>query len=220
MIRVKDVDNAVNGRFSDGDPHIDSLDATRVAAYWLNSVQEELVNAVLASGQKLDVANEFQLLAAIRSLSGYDMVIDAAAFTGKSAEEVKSLNRAGFYSDIQALSSLREAQTAQVKSVGSAPISEPVTLSANYIKAIFEPRVLLTAASADINAFVVTGDGVEVIGARTKGISVPFKVDISSPQLGLGTCTLDRCIGVGAETLVQMGDGKQHVILEVNSTVF
>jgi hypothetical protein len=57
----------VNNRFLDGDPS-QSIMGTVVDASWLNSVQEELANAIEGMGGVLDPANEHQLKDALLAM--------------------------------------------------------------------------------------------------------------------------------------------------------
>ena len=54
-------------KFTAGDP-AQAIPATEVTADWLNAVQDELVNVIVATGMALDKANVAQLLAALQSL--------------------------------------------------------------------------------------------------------------------------------------------------------
>lgn len=54
--------------FTEGDPVI-GMQATTVTANWLNAIQEEIANAIEASGIDLDKDDNHQLTAAIRALA-------------------------------------------------------------------------------------------------------------------------------------------------------
>jgi hypothetical protein len=60
--------NSTDHLFHDADP-FNGIQGTVVTAAWLNSVQEEIANAISAAGITLDPAQSNQLLAAIRQLA-------------------------------------------------------------------------------------------------------------------------------------------------------
>lgn len=57
-----------NGRFRPGNP-LTGVRGTRVDAEWLNGVQEEIVNVILAAGLEPDGSSERQLVQAIQTMS-------------------------------------------------------------------------------------------------------------------------------------------------------
>lgn len=219
MIRVKTEDAAVNGRFTDGDPHLEKMDATRVAAYWLNGVQEELVNTVLASGQKLDESKEFQLAAAVRRASGFDRVIDAKAFVGRNEQEQKALKGAGYYKTLAALQDAKPGDAIKVKNLDQVSVSAPIEINVPNLQLIFSPNIVMEPAEGTAeHAFKIVSDGVQMFDVRTKGFKFPFLVDIKMPAYGNGLLFLDRCIASGSQAVTKIV-GKPITIQFSSTTV-
>jgi hypothetical protein len=68
MHRIDGPGAAPGGLFTDGDPQV-GTPATIATDDWLNAVQEEIVNAIVASGDLPNKANNGQLAAAIKKLA-------------------------------------------------------------------------------------------------------------------------------------------------------
>lgn len=67
MIRVRDIDGAVESRFSNGSPSL-GVAATIVDETWLNAVQEELASVIESQGLELSIDDESQLLQAVTGI--------------------------------------------------------------------------------------------------------------------------------------------------------
>ncbi|BCZ75993.1 hypothetical protein [Novacetimonas maltaceti] len=76
---------------------------TRVRYWWLNMVQEELRNLVIAAGLTQDKTNNAQVLAALKvlfvQLGGKSALADNAVFLGKRADVTSGAARVGLFVD-------------------------------------------------------------------------------------------------------------------------
>lgn len=76
MERIRDSDGAKDNRFREGDPRNGNF-PTRVRAYWLNGVQEEIATAITKSGLSLDGDKTDQLYHSIKRASPYDVIVES-----------------------------------------------------------------------------------------------------------------------------------------------
>lgn len=86
----------VDGHFQPADAGLGQV-ATEITAPWLNAVQDELVNVVQAAGITLNVADNAQLLAAIRALQA---IVGRRNFLVNGAFEVSQRNQQGGTSNV------------------------------------------------------------------------------------------------------------------------
>lgn len=215
MLRVREEDGAVDGRFTDGKPDYDFVDATRVSDYWYNAIQEELCNLVEFTGQKLDEKKEYQLALATRKMTGFDKIINSSYFVGKNDKQKSMMNSAGFFETIEALRDLQEGQKARVESNSTIKINGPVEILKDNVTIQFSSNFILeNGDSTHQHAFIAYGDGVQIIDVRTKGFNIPFNVEIKKPIFDEGVFIADRCIALGAERLVKYGNER---IIQLNS---
>jgi len=75
------------GYFTDGDPAT-GVPATSVTQDWLNTVTEELVNTITSAGIALDKADDSQLVAAIRAMTGHDIAFMAGRAADGTGDDV------------------------------------------------------------------------------------------------------------------------------------
>lgn len=82
MKRIDSIGAVGSGLFTEGSP-IAGVQATRVSASWLNTIQEEIANVVEEAGITLDQtgANTTQLLEAIQSLLGQSTSVPIGSIT-------------------------------------------------------------------------------------------------------------------------------------------
>lgn len=78
MERVREEDGAINGRFTTGNPTNGGQFPTKVMPYWLNNIQEEIVNAITLSNIALDPSSQKQLHKAMKKNSAFNIIVEEA----------------------------------------------------------------------------------------------------------------------------------------------
>lgn len=221
MLKVREIDGAVKGRFSDGNPDYDYVGATKVSDYWLNAVQFELVNLVEFTGQKLDEKKETQLATAIRKMSGFDAIINSDYFAGKSEEEKTRMNEVGLFESLEDLPKLlKNNSKVKIQKLKESTILGPIVIESNNVTVQFSSDILLKNGGEITNyAFELRGDGIQIEDVRTKGFDIPFKIQIDDPQNNRGFAIIDRCLGIGSSNVVSVEDATTYKILFSNSNV-
>lgn len=137
MKRIRAEDGAKDEKFIEGDPRT-SQEPTRVRAYWLNAVQEEIANAIEKNGAPLDQTKNDQLYSSIKKSSSYDVIVDRPEDLRKVIEEAKD-NTSIF-----------------VRSFDWTMETSPIRLTASQVLVEFSPGTRLTGKK-EVNG----GDGLK-----------------------------------------------------------
>ncbi|NID15371.1 hypothetical protein [Luteibacter yeojuensis] len=196
------------GFFTDGSA-VGGVPATVVPAEWLNGVQEELVNAVVAAGLTPSKTAFNQLAAAIRSTSsvvgssrGLRMAVAAASATATlTAAELVVENSAGLSFRISNLN-----QAINLASTGAGGMDTGTAPTSGYVAiyAIYNPT---TGAVALLGKDATSGVQPEVYGGSNMpaGYTASALVSVwptnSSLQFKAGL-QIDRVISIGTVTVL------------------
>lgn len=161
--------------------------------------------------------NDLLALKSALQFNGVDILIDSRLFEGLTDPEAKRMNGFGMFKGLDAIQLVKAGQTICVAHVEDSSLSEAIEVTHENVSLKFSSSCVLTANGSVDHAFKISSDGVQIIGVRTRGFTIPFRVDISTPKIGGGVCIIDRCIGIDSDRLVKLGDGKKHRVLELNS---
>ena len=169
MFRIREEDGAVNGpkwEFSEGMPGPQGHRPTNITARYLNDLQNELANAVEASGQALDQADQRQLTKSIR----------------RSMDQIV-VGTEGHFTSLQDAVNAASPRTS-IFVVSNVTIEEPITIARPFISVRFRwgVEVIKSPGMTAPHIFEVSANGFLLEGLHTEGFAQLVKFSTPAPK--------------------------------------
>ena len=177
MYRIQAKDGAIGGpkwRFSEGEPGPSGHPPTRLAAAWLNTVQEELINLVEKAGIEPSLTDETQILNAVR-------LITALAIDARLSHRIVVGPGGHFARLADAVTGIRERTSILV--TATEEISQPIKVDAEFVAISFRWGATLTRAAAMTadHMFEVSKNGLLLEGLNAEGFKNFVKFSQPAP---------------------------------------